>query len=169
VLVVCETTSGLGMHDVDHPIICWSRKHRQLVRPVGGFALCFHLDILMVHSSMLIVSTIRERLMYGDFSLGEIVCFGSLEFIADFFGCLSLSPGGGDSDAIFIGMTCSGSPSLQTIMEDSPNEFYMASSREGSSDLPVSRRLHMGASSAHRHASNHHGPTIRAATTHAHA
>jgi hypothetical protein len=94
VLVVCETTSGLGMHDVDHPIICWSRKHRQLVRPVGGFALCFHLDILMVHSSMLIVSTIRERLMYGDFSLGEIVCFGSLEFIADFFGCLSLSPGG---------------------------------------------------------------------------
>jgi hypothetical protein len=41
-------------------------------------------------------------------------------------------------------MTCSGSPSLHPILEDSTDEFYMSSSKEGSSSLPVSRRCSMG-------------------------
>jgi hypothetical protein len=56
-----------------------------------GFVTCFPLDVLMVHSSMLIVATDGERLTCGGFSLGEIVRFGSLKFIADCFGGLTLS------------------------------------------------------------------------------
>jgi hypothetical protein len=41
---------GTGMCDLDHPIICWCRKHRQLTYQEGGFAVCFPLDILMVYS-----------------------------------------------------------------------------------------------------------------------
>jgi hypothetical protein len=46
----------------------------------------------MVQTSMLIITTDGERLMCDGFSLGETVLFGSLEFIADCFGGLSLSP-----------------------------------------------------------------------------
>jgi hypothetical protein len=110
-----------------------------------GISICFPPDIPMVHSSTLVVATDRERLTCGGFFLGETVRFGSPEFIVDYFGGLA-SPPGGNSGAIFIGMTRSGSPSLQTMIEDSPNEFYMTSNREGWSSLRVSRRLCMGAS-----------------------
>jgi hypothetical protein len=40
---------------------------------------------------MLVVATDGERLTCGGFSLGEIVSFVSLEFIADCFGGLTLS------------------------------------------------------------------------------
>jgi hypothetical protein len=83
--------------------------------------------------------------MCGGFSLIETVRFGNLEFIADYFGGPSLSPKGGNSDAIFMGITSSGSPSLWAMIEDSTDEFYIASSREGSSSLPASQRHNMGA------------------------
>jgi hypothetical protein len=47
-----------------------------------------------------------------------------------------------------MGMTHSGSPSLQALIGDFPDEFYMIFSGEGSSGLPISRRLHTGVSPA---------------------
>jgi hypothetical protein len=103
----------------------------------GAFATCFAPDVLMIHSSTLNVTTDRERLTCGGCSLSATICFGSLEFIADCFSSLTLSPGG-DSSAIFMGMTCNRSLSLQAMIEDSLDKFYMASSGEGSLGLPIS-------------------------------
>jgi hypothetical protein len=98
----------------------------------------------MVHSSTLTITTDGEHLTCGGFSLGKTVHSGSLEFIVDCFGNLSFSPKGSDSSTVFLGMVHSGSPSLGTILEGSKDEFYMASSREGSSSLPDSWRHNMG-------------------------
>jgi hypothetical protein len=73
----------------------------------------------MVHLSTLVVATDGERLTHNGLSLGETVCFGGLEFSTDCIGSLSLSRKGNDSGAIFVGMRCSGSPSLCIILEDS--------------------------------------------------
>jgi hypothetical protein len=97
----------------------------------------------MVYPSMLVVTTDGEHLTCGGFSLGEIVCFGSLEFIADCFDSLSLSPNGNDSSIVFMEMSHTGSPPLCTILEDSIDEFYTTSSGEGSSGFPISRRRNM--------------------------
>jgi hypothetical protein len=48
----------------------------------------------MVHSSMLIITADEECLTCGGFSLGETIHFGSLEFITNYFGSLSLSARG---------------------------------------------------------------------------
>jgi hypothetical protein len=77
-----------------------------------------------------------ERLMCGGFSLSETIHFGSLEFIADCFSGLSLSPKGSNSGAIFVGTTRSGSPSLWSMIENSADEFYMASSGGGALASP---------------------------------
>jgi hypothetical protein len=76
-----------------------------LAHQEGEFVACFH-------SSTLTVTTDDEHLTCGSFSIGETVHFGSLKFIVDYFGSLSLSPKGSDSDAIFMGATCVGSPLL---------------------------------------------------------
>jgi hypothetical protein len=85
--------------------------------------------------------------MCSGFSLGKIVCFRGLEFIADCFGDLSLSPKGSNSGVVFMGSTCSGSPSLWDMIEDSTKEFYSASRGEGGggSILPFSQMHDMGA------------------------
>jgi hypothetical protein len=95
VVVIRETTSKLETCDLDHPVICWYRKHRQLACQEGGFAAYFPLDVLIVHSSTLTVAINGECPSCDDFSLGETVRFESLEFITDCFGFLSLSPRGG--------------------------------------------------------------------------
>jgi hypothetical protein len=83
----------------------------------------FPLDILMVPSSVLAVSTNSERLTCDDFSLGEIIRFGSIEFITDCFGGLSLSPWRNDSDDAFMDSTHSGVPSpLLAMIRDSTEE-----------------------------------------------
>jgi hypothetical protein len=82
----------------------------------------------MVHSSMLVGTTEGEHLTYGGISLGETIHFGNLEFSAHYFGSLSISPNGKDSGTIFVGTARNGSPSLHTILEDSADEFYIASS-----------------------------------------
>jgi hypothetical protein len=97
----------------------------------------------MVHSSTLTVTTDGEHLTCAGFSLGETIRFGRLEFIANYFGNLSLSLMGNESGVIFVGMARSGSPPLCSILEDSINEFYIASSREGNFDFPVSWRRNM--------------------------
>jgi hypothetical protein len=76
--------------------------------------------------------------MCSGFPLSETIHFGSLEFIADCFGGLSLSLKGGDSSDIFVGTTHDGSPSLRAMIEDSTDEFYMASRGEGRSRIPTS-------------------------------
>jgi hypothetical protein len=144
VFVVHETTSELESRDLIDPVIYRCMKHRQLAHQKGGFVACFPLNILMVHTSMLAVITDGKCLTYGGLSLGETVCFRSLKFIADYFGSLSLSPKGNDSGTVFVGMTHGGSPSLQTILENSTNEFYTTSSGEGSSGFPISQRSSMG-------------------------
>jgi hypothetical protein len=138
VLVVRETTLELETRDLDHRVICRCIKHRRLAHQEGRFAACFSLDVLMVHSSMLTIATNGERLTCGGFSLGKTIHFESLEFITDCFCGLSLSPKGSDSGAIFMGTTHSGSPSLQAMIEDSTNDLYTTSCREGSSGLPTS-------------------------------
>jgi hypothetical protein len=66
----------------------------------------------------------------------KTICFGSLEFTADRFGHLSLSPHGGGSGAIFMRMVHNGSPSLHTALEDSSDEGGAASGKGGSSESP---------------------------------
>jgi hypothetical protein len=48
----------------------------------------------MVHSSRLTITADNEHLTYDEFSIGETVPFGGLEFIADCFGSLHISPKG---------------------------------------------------------------------------
>jgi hypothetical protein len=92
----------------------------------------FPLDVMMVHSSAFTVSTDGERLTCGGYSLGEIVRSGSLEFIADCFNGVSLSPRRNNSSTAFMGSTHNGPPSpLWAMIEDSTEEFYMTSSGEG--------------------------------------
>jgi hypothetical protein len=62
----------------------------------------------MVHSSVLAVTTNSEHLTCHGFSLGEIICFGSLEFVANYFGGLSLSPKEIDLGAAFRSTTHNG-------------------------------------------------------------
>jgi hypothetical protein len=89
-------------------------------------------EVLMVPSTSIVVAAGGERLMCGGFSLSEPVCLGNFEFIADYFGGLSLSPKRGHNGAIFVGPTRSGALTPHRAMiEDSPEEFLTASSGEG--------------------------------------
>jgi hypothetical protein len=103
----------------------------------------------MVPSSVIVVAADGEHLMCGGFSLGETVHLGNFEFIADYFGGLSLSPRRGDPGAAFMGSTCSRVSTLRRAMiGDSTRELLMKPSREGSFSLPSPRRRGMGASLA---------------------
>jgi hypothetical protein len=103
----------------------------------------------MVHSSALTVSTNGECLTCSGFSLGETICFGSLEFITDCFGSLNLSPKRNDLGVTFMGSPRSGTPiPLWAMIEDSTEEFFIAPSGEGGSSLPSSRRHNTGAPSS---------------------
>jgi hypothetical protein len=102
----------------------------------------------MVHSLVLAITTDGEHLTCGDLSLSKTIHFGNLDFIADCFGSLSLSPKEGDSGAAFMGTTRSRSPSLRAMIGDSTEEFYMATSGEGGSNLPSSMRHDTGATPA---------------------
>jgi hypothetical protein len=99
----------------------------------------------MVATSAITIATDGERLTCGGFSLSETVHLGILEFIADYFCGLSLSPRRGNSGAAFMGSTHSGRPSPQRAMiEDSTEEFLTASSMEGCFDLPSPKRHDTG-------------------------
>jgi hypothetical protein len=75
----------------------------------------------MVHSLTLAVTTDSEHLTCSGLSISEPVPFGSL----------SLSPKGSDLGVVFMGTTCSRSPSLCTILQGSTKEFYKAPRGEG--------------------------------------
>jgi hypothetical protein len=111
--------------------------------------LAFSLDVLMVPSLALTIAADGERLSCDVFSLDETIHFGSIEFIADRFSGLSLSPMGDGSGAAIMGSTHGGTPSLLLAMTgDSVEVFHMASDREGRINLPSPRKHGTGASTA---------------------
>jgi hypothetical protein len=59
----------------------------------------------MVPSSVLTISVDGEHLTWSGFSLGKTIHLRGIEFIADYFGGLSLSPRRNDSGATFMGST----------------------------------------------------------------
>jgi hypothetical protein len=121
----------IGTCDLDHPISYRYKKHRQLAHQEGGFAVCFPEAVPMVPSSSITIAADSEHLTCGRFSLGEPVHLGNIEFIADYFGGLSLSPRRSDEGAIFVGSTRIGaSTPQQAMIEDSAEEYLTASSEE---------------------------------------
>jgi hypothetical protein len=77
------------------------------------------------------------------------VHLGNFEFITDYFGGLSLSSRRGDLGTTFMGSTRSGaSSSRQAMIEDSAEEFLMASRGDGGFGLPSPGRRGTGASLA---------------------
>jgi hypothetical protein len=98
----------------------------------------------MVPLSALTIATDDERLSCGGFSLGKMIHFGSLEFIADRFGGLSLSCTWESSDAIAMDSTHGGPPSPQQAMTRHPIEgSSMASNEEGRINFPPPKRRSM--------------------------
>jgi hypothetical protein len=95
----------------------------------------------MVPSSVLAITVDGERLSCSGFSLGETICFGSLEFIISRFGFLSLSPLGYGLGVAVMGPTHSGTPlPQQTMAGDSAEGFPIAHGEKGWTDLPSPRR-----------------------------
>jgi hypothetical protein len=78
----------------------------------------------MVPSSTLAVAADGQSLSCSGFSLGETIHFGSLEFIVDRFGGLSLYSSGDVLGTFVMDSARSGPPSpLWTTMGDSTEEF----------------------------------------------
>jgi hypothetical protein len=106
----------------------------------------------MVPSSAIAIGGDGEHLTCDGFSLGETVHLGNFEFIADYFGGLSLSHRRGDEGTTFMGSTRSGaSTPWRAMIEDSAEGFLTASSGEGSFGLPSSRRCSAGRRGARSH------------------
>jgi hypothetical protein len=81
-----------GTHDLDHPILVGAKNTNSWHNRKGDLLCAFSLNIPMIPSSAITDATDSECLMYGGFSLSETIHLGNFEFIADYFGSLSLSP-----------------------------------------------------------------------------
>jgi hypothetical protein len=92
----------------------------------------------MVHLPKPTVVTNSSNLFDAELGWGEAIGLESQEFTADRSDNLNLSPSGRDSGAIFVGVAHSGSPSLQTILEEFSDEDDSTSSEGGSSGIPIS-------------------------------
>jgi hypothetical protein len=96
----------------------------------------------MVPSLVITIAADDEYLTCGGFFLGETVRLRNFEFIANYFGGLSLFPMRGDSGTAFMGSTRSGASSpWRTMIE----EFLTALSGVGGFDLPSPKRCGTGA------------------------
>jgi hypothetical protein len=98
----------------------------------------------MVHSSALTVATDGEHLTCNCFSLSKTILFGSIEFIVDCFGGLSLFPKGVTQVLSLWAQPIAVHYCYRAITKDSTDDFYMASSGEGSSGLPTFWRHNTG-------------------------
>jgi hypothetical protein len=115
----------------------------------GDLQRAFLLDVPMVPSSTIVIATNAEHPTCSGFSIGETVRLRNFEFIADYFGGLSLSPRRGNEGTAFMSSTCSeASTPRWGMIEDSVVEFLMMSSGEGSFSLHSPRRHDTGASLA---------------------
>jgi hypothetical protein len=149
VLCISQDHLRFGTRDLDHHVLASVENTDSWYARKGDLQSGFSLYVLMVPSSGITVTVDGERLTCGGFSLGETICFGSLEFIADFFGGLCLSLGREGSDATVIGATHNGPPSpLRAMIWDSAEEFHTTSDGEGGYDLPSRIRHGAGASPA---------------------
>jgi hypothetical protein len=92
----------IGTRDLNHPISCQCKKHLQLARQERHLQHAFLLDVLMVPASVLTIAAGGECLLCGGFSRGKTIRFESLEFIADHFGGMSLSPMWDGSNAVVM-------------------------------------------------------------------
>jgi hypothetical protein len=95
-------------HDIDHPVLAGVENIDSWHARKGDLQRAFPLDVPMVPSSPLAATANGECLSRDDFSLGETIRFGSLDFITDCFGGRSLSPWRDGSDVTAVGSTCSG-------------------------------------------------------------
>jgi hypothetical protein len=145
--VLCSSQDylGTGTRYLDHPILVsientnsWHARKRDLQN-------AFPLDVLMVPSSAITITVDCECLTCGGFSLGETICLGNFEFITKYFDDPSLSPRRGYAGVAFMGST-----PRWAMMEDSAEEFLMASSREGSFAPPLSQKEQHGGSACSR-------------------
>jgi hypothetical protein len=66
----------------------------------------------------------RRAFACDGFSLSETIRFVNLEFIADRFDDLSLSPLGDGSGTVIMGPACGGPPLLQRTMVGDPTEGF---------------------------------------------
>jgi hypothetical protein len=81
----------------------------------------------MVPSSVIVVAADGECLTCSEFSLGETIHLGYFEFIADYFGGLSLSARRDNGGAAFMASTRSKASTLRRAMiEGSTEEFLTA-------------------------------------------
>jgi hypothetical protein len=100
----------------------------------GDLQRAFPLDVPMVCLLKLTFVANGNNLTGVDIAPSETIYFGSLEFTADRFGRLSLSPKGVDLGAIFVGMVHNRLPSLRTTLEESSNGGKAASGEGGTMD-----------------------------------
>jgi hypothetical protein len=90
----------------------------------------------MVPSSAFVPIIGGKRSSGDGFPLGKTICFGSLEFVTDRFSSLSLSPLGGGSGAIIMGLARGGPPLLLRTLTGCPIEgFPVAHGGEGRTEL----------------------------------
>jgi hypothetical protein len=91
----------------------------------------------MVSLSSITITADGERLMCGGFSLSKTIRLGNFEFIANYFGSLSIYHKRGDSGTTFMGSTHSGDSSPWWVMiEDSYMELHTSSSGDEGFRLP---------------------------------
>jgi hypothetical protein len=100
----------------------------------------------MVPSSAITVAASGERLLCGGFFLGETICLGKFDFIADYFRGLSLFRRRGDSVIAFMVSTHRGgggwgaSSPRWAMTEVSTEEFVTPSSGDRGFGLPSPKR-----------------------------
>jgi hypothetical protein len=75
-------------------------------------------------------------------AMGETICFDSLELTIDCLGCLSLSPHGVDSGAVFIGWCTVGRHICTPSSKIPPMKAAMPRAKEGAPD-PLSPEVAM--------------------------
>jgi hypothetical protein len=98
-----------GTCDLNHPFILPVEKNTDSwCARKGDLQRATPLDILMVPSSSITITANCEHLACSGFSISEPIHLGNFEFIAIYFGGLSLSPRRGNKGAIFTGSTRSG-------------------------------------------------------------
>jgi hypothetical protein len=90
------------------------------------------LDVLMVLSSSITITTDGECLTCGGFSLSKTIHFGSLEFLIDRLGGMSLSPMGDGSDVIAMGSARGGPLLPQWTMTRDSDEWFSSRCSDGS-------------------------------------